>query len=211
MTPHKYDPLLSVSPFYDVTLREILLRRYKLQDAVFITQQLKEALRFLASHKIVHTDCSLSNVLVDFGRRRGYVQIKRVVLSDFGNAVDIKHKLYSSRNISFPKHNVICFYGPTTTLCVRPPELYNNTVGFTHYTLEDVYKLDSWSFGILCVLILRHRENKTGRYLSDLVVGKTSLDCLLECVKTLKEANTSFKSLFDPYLSANVLSRSIIV
>ena len=209
---------ITSSPVYDATLKEAFLRYYSTADALFVASQLKAAFIHLSSCKIVHTDCSPTNVLVNFNLIRKMphsyysspinINIKQVVLADFSSAIHITHEIHSKKNVTFPNENTVCFYGKNTTLWVRPPEFYSPISTFSKL---DVYKIDSWSFGVLCALTLYYKENKKGQY-NNLIFGlseDSKVDVLWNHIDQLKREIADYKAVFCKYLQPKE-RRSII-
>ena len=196
---------ISSSSLYNATLEELFIRRYTIDDALFILSGLRKAFRWLLYHKVCHTDCSPSNVLIRFDLKReggGLIRpairtlVKKVVLADFSSAIDIRHN-QSAREDIFTK-NTIVFSRPTTGF--YPPEFLDGVL--VTYTKYDIFKLDSWSFGILCGLCLHYCENQRGRYhslisrIKDIPSIVERKNALWTDIYILKEETIKFQDFF---------------
>lgn len=203
---------ISSSSLYNATLHELFLRRYTIDDAFFVLYGLKRAFRWLLKRGVCHTDSSPSNVLVRFDLKRDEEEaaaagllrppvrtfVKNVVLADFSSAIDVRRSRSARQNLRFGT-NTLTFSAPATTLLVRPPEFLQNTVT---YTKCDIFKLDSWAFGILCALCLHYCENRDGRYhnlisrITDIPSPHERDNALWTDVYFLKQETLEFKRFF---------------
>lgn len=210
-----FTTFVSTSPRYDCSLQEVFSRRYTEGAALFIIRQLKEAFYFLFKRRILHADASPSNVLVNCGLTVDQpsttyyapptpLDIKTIVLADFGSAVDIQYERTVRTNVTFLESKTVLFRGPITTACICPPEFYEDEE--TAYTKSEVFKLDSWCFGILCALVLHYRENSLGVLDTTLfrlrhISSPTSrLEALWVDVGQLKSETSNFADEFHKYL-----------
>lgn len=213
---------VSCYSLFDATLEDIFLRKYKLSQAMFIIKELQNACHFLFFHHIVHTDLSPSNVLINIKLKNNKnttlyqepveIEITNLVVAGFDLAVDVKHNTAGRENVKFDRDTVHFWGLTTTTTCVRPPELYRAK---TRYTRFDIYKLDSWSFGVVAALILHYTNNDRSRYdalilnLKHIYSPIDRLKALWNDVKKIKEETQKHSHLFHRYLLP-VKDRSVI-